>query len=120
MLYEVITKNKITWLRGRGAFVSGGTTWKLEVAGEGGSEPIEARNVIIATGSKARSLPGIEVDNSLICDNEGALAFQFRFDIERQRPHHGFVITSYSIHYTKLYESRYPQGWTPHGWCATR
>ncbi|MDX1376793.1 MAG: dihydrolipoyl dehydrogenase [Burkholderiales bacterium] len=68
-------KNKIAWLRGRGSFVSGGTTWKLEVAGEQGAEQIEARNVIIATGSKARSLPGIEVDNRLICDNEGALAF---------------------------------------------
>jgi len=68
-------KNKITWLRGRGSFVSGGTTWKLEVAGDKGVEAIEARNVIIATGSKARSLPGIEVDNRLICDNEGALAF---------------------------------------------
>jgi len=68
-------KNKITWLRGRGSFVSGGTTWKLEVAGDHGVEAIEARNVIIATGSKARSLPGIEVDNRLICDNEGALAF---------------------------------------------
>jgi dihydrolipoyl dehydrogenase len=68
-------KHKISWLRGRGSFVGGGTTWKLEVAGEQGSETIEARNVIIASGSKARSLPGIEVDNRLICDNEGALAF---------------------------------------------
>jgi dihydrolipoamide dehydrogenase len=32
--------------------------------------------VIIATGSKARALPGIEVDNRVICDNEGALAFE--------------------------------------------
>jgi len=68
-------KNKITWLQGRGSFASGGTTWKLDVAGAQGSEAIEARNVIIATGSKARGLPGIEVDNRLICDNEGALAF---------------------------------------------
>ena len=69
-------KNRISWLRGRGSFVSGGTTWKLEVAGDKGVEAIEARNVIIATGSKARGLPGIEVDNRLICDNEGALAFE--------------------------------------------
>jgi dihydrolipoamide dehydrogenase len=69
-------KNRITWLRGRGSFVSGGTTWKLEVAGDKGSEAIEARNVIIATGSKARALAGIEVDNRLVCDNEGALAFE--------------------------------------------
>ncbi len=31
--------------------------------------------MIIATGSKARHLPGVTVDNHLICDNEGALAF---------------------------------------------
>jgi dihydrolipoamide dehydrogenase len=69
-------KNRITWLRGRGSFVSGGTSWKLQVAGDQGAEQIEARNVIVATGSKARSLPGIEVDNGVICDNEGALAFR--------------------------------------------
>jgi len=64
-------KNKVTWLPGHGKLVSGGTTWKIEVA----SETVEAKNVIIATGSKARHLPGVAVDNRLICDNEGALAF---------------------------------------------
>jgi dihydrolipoamide dehydrogenase len=64
-------KNKITWLQGHGKLVSGGTTWKLQA----GEEPVEAKNVIIATGSKARHLPGIPVDNKVICDNEGALAF---------------------------------------------
>jgi dihydrolipoamide dehydrogenase len=64
-------KNKITWLQGHGKFVSGGTTWKLKA----GDEEVEAKNVIIATGSKARHLPGIPVDNKVICDNEGALAF---------------------------------------------
>jgi dihydrolipoamide dehydrogenase len=64
-------KNKITWLQGHGRLVSGGTTWKLGA----GEEDIEAKNVIIATGSKARHLPGIAVDNRIICDNEGALAF---------------------------------------------
>ncbi len=64
-------KNKITWLQGHGRFLSGGTTWKLQA----GEEPIEARNVIVATGSRARQLPGIPVDNKVICDNEGALAF---------------------------------------------
>ena len=64
-------KNKITWLQGHGRLVAGGTTWKIEVE----KEPVEAKNVIIATGSKARHLPGIPVDNKVICDNEGALAF---------------------------------------------
>jgi dihydrolipoamide dehydrogenase len=64
-------KNKVTWLQGHGRLVSGGTTWKIQVD----SETVEANNVIIATGSKARHLPGIAVDNKTICDNEGALAF---------------------------------------------
>jgi dihydrolipoamide dehydrogenase len=64
-------KNKVTWLPGHGKLVSGGTTWKIEVE----KEAIEAKNVIIATGSKARPLPGVPVDNKVICDNEGALAF---------------------------------------------
>jgi dihydrolipoamide dehydrogenase len=64
-------KNKITWLPGHGKLLSGGTTWKLQA----GEEEVEARNVIIATGSRARHLAGIPVDNKLICDNEGALAF---------------------------------------------
>ncbi|HVL37468.1 MAG TPA: dihydrolipoyl dehydrogenase [Burkholderiales bacterium] len=64
-------KNKVTWLQGHGRFVSGGTTWKLQA----GEEAVEAKHVIIATGSKARHLPGIPVDNRVICDNEGALAF---------------------------------------------
>ena len=64
-------KNKVTWLQGHGKLLSGGTTWKLQA----GEEQVEAKNVIIATGSKARHLPGIPVDNKRICDNEGALAF---------------------------------------------
>ncbi len=64
-------KNKVTWLPGHGKLLSGGTTWKLQA----GEEQVEAKNVIIATGSKARHLPEIAVDNKVICDNEGALAF---------------------------------------------
>jgi dihydrolipoamide dehydrogenase len=29
--------------------------------------------VIVATGSKARHLPGVPVDNEIVCDNVGAL-----------------------------------------------
>src|SRR4051812_40345181 len=64
-------KNKVEWLQGHGKLVSGGTTWKIEA----GKETVEAKNVIIATGSKARALPGVATDNKIICDNEGALAF---------------------------------------------
>ncbi|MFL6574709.1 MAG: dihydrolipoyl dehydrogenase [Burkholderiales bacterium] len=64
-------KNMVTWWPGHGRLVSGGTTWKIQID----SEAVEAKNVIVATGSRARHLPGIPVDNKTICDNEGALAF---------------------------------------------
>ncbi len=64
-------KNKVTWLKGQGTLVSGGTTWKVRA----GEETVEAKNVVIATGSKPRQLPGVTIDNRLVCDNEGALAF---------------------------------------------
>jgi dihydrolipoamide dehydrogenase len=69
-------KNKITWLKGHGRFTgeSSGLV-QLEVQGKDGAEAVVAKNVIIATGSKARHLPGVPVDNKIVCDNEGALAF---------------------------------------------
>jgi dihydrolipoamide dehydrogenase len=71
-------KNKVTWLKGFGSFgsfVSGGESYTIEVKNGDASETVTAKHVIIATGSKARHLPGISVDNVNICDNEGALMF---------------------------------------------
>ncbi len=69
-------KNKITWLKGT-ASLMGEQDGSIVVAvreTEGAEPSISlARNLVIATGSKARHLPGIPVDNELICDNEGAL-----------------------------------------------
>jgi dihydrolipoamide dehydrogenase len=64
-------KNKITWVQGFGKLTGSGDTYTIEV----GKETLQAKHVIIATGSKARHLPNIAVDNEAICDNEGALAF---------------------------------------------
>ena len=65
-------KNKITWLKGHGKLTGKAATgWGVDVGGEA----VEAKCVIIATGSKARHLPGIPVDNVTVCDNIGALAF---------------------------------------------
>ena len=63
-------KNKVTQLNGHGAFVAqidGG--WQIKV----GEEVVEAVQVIVATGSRARHLPGVTVDNKIVCDNIGAL-----------------------------------------------
>ena len=63
-------KNKVTSLSGHGAFVGKeGDLWKVKV----GAEEVLAKQVIVATGSKARHLPGIAVDNQIVCDNIGAL-----------------------------------------------
>jgi dihydrolipoamide dehydrogenase len=64
-------KNKVTWLQGMGKFVNGGDAYTIEV----GKETVQAKYVIVATGSKARHLPDVTVDNEMVCDNEGALAF---------------------------------------------
>src|SRR5689334_3403435 len=68
-------KNKVAWLQGFGRFVSGGDTYTIEVSGAGAKETVQAKYVIVATGSRARQLPNAAVDNELVCDNEGALAF---------------------------------------------
>jgi len=63
-------KNKVTFLAGHGSFVAKTDAgWQVKV----GEEVVEAKQVIVATGSSARHLPGIPVDNKLICDNIGAL-----------------------------------------------
>ncbi len=68
-------KNKVTWIKGFGKLASAGATYGIEISHGDGKETLEAKHVIIATGSKARHLAGITVDNINICDNEGALAF---------------------------------------------
>ena len=69
-------KNKITWVKGHGKFVGNNDSGlQIEVSGEGETEVVAAKNVIIATGSKARHLPNVPVDNKIVADNEGALAF---------------------------------------------
>lgn len=70
-------KNKITWLKGHGKFLGKGEAgWRVEVTGDGSIEEIQATSIIVATGSKARHLPDVPVDNITICDNVGALDFK--------------------------------------------
>ena len=70
-------KNKVTLLAGRGSFVGReNERWQVAVAGtDGKTETVDAKHVIVATGSNPRHLDGISVDNKVICDNAGALSF---------------------------------------------
>ncbi|KQV89239.1 dihydrolipoyl dehydrogenase [Pelomonas sp. Root1237] len=63
-------KNKVTFFHGRGSFVAakdGGYELKA------GEETIAAKQVIVATGSNARALPGVPFDEENILSNDGAL-----------------------------------------------
>ncbi|MCZ2107661.1 MAG: dihydrolipoyl dehydrogenase, partial [Burkholderiales bacterium] len=67
-------KNKVTFFHGRGAFskaVEGG--YEIQVTGKN-AETLVAKQVIVATGSNARPLPGVEFDEQQILSNDGALA----------------------------------------------
>ena len=67
-------KNKVTFFHGRGAFAGkaeGGYT--INVSGPT-TDTITAKNVVVATGSNARQLPGAEFDEKIILSNAGALA----------------------------------------------
>jgi dihydrolipoamide dehydrogenase len=66
-------KNKVTFFHGRASFVKaveGG--YELKVAGAA-EESVVAKQVIVATGSNARALPGAAFDEEKILSNDGAL-----------------------------------------------
>ncbi len=67
-------KNKVTFFHGRGSFAkaaAGGYEIKVTGAAE---ETVIGKQIIIATGSNARALPGAAFDEKLILSNSGALA----------------------------------------------
>ena len=67
-------KNKVSFFHGRGSFAGaaeGGYT--INVSGQT-TDTLTAKNVVVATGSNARQLPGAEFDERLILSNTGALA----------------------------------------------
>jgi dihydrolipoamide dehydrogenase len=70
----LLKKNKITFFHGRGSF-AGRSEAGIEVKVSGAAEDtLTARHVIVATGSNARPLPGVEFDEKRILSNDGALA----------------------------------------------
>ncbi len=71
---SLFRKNKITWLKGAGRLLPGK---KVEVKFADGkpAETFEAENIILATGSAPRSIPGVHIDDDCIVDSSGALDF---------------------------------------------
>ena len=68
----LMKKNKIDVLRGVGRIVSAG---KVEVkAADGAAQVVDAKNIVIATGSDVATLKGIEIDEKRIVSSTGALS----------------------------------------------
>lgn len=68
----LLKKNKVTHIKGKGRITGPG---KVEVAGaDGKTQTLQAKNIVIATGSEPTPLPGIEVDEKRIVTNTGALS----------------------------------------------
>ena len=64
-------KNKVDYVKGWGKILAPG---KVEVAlSEGGSQTLETKNIVIATGSEPSALPFAEVDQKQVVDSTGAL-----------------------------------------------
>src|SRR6201992_1489517 len=63
-------KNKVEWVQGWGRYEGPG---KVSVEKDGKKTMIEASNVLLISGSEARSLPGIETDHKQILTNRSIL-----------------------------------------------
>jgi dihydrolipoamide dehydrogenase len=62
----LMRKNKVDVIKGDAKLQGGG---RIAVNGAQGAQTIEAKNIILATGSEARMLPGLEADQNLVLTN---------------------------------------------------
>jgi len=65
-------KNKIDWIKGTARLAGKG---KVEVT-DGDRQTLEAKEIIIATGSSARSVPGIDIDHRRIVTSDDAIGLK--------------------------------------------
>ncbi|MDG1438252.1 MAG: dihydrolipoyl dehydrogenase [Emcibacteraceae bacterium] len=65
-------KNKVDYVEGRGKVAAAG---KVDVElNAGGSQTLNTKNIVIATGSEVAPLPGIEIDEKIVVSSTGAIA----------------------------------------------
>jgi dihydrolipoamide dehydrogenase len=66
----LMKKNKVTVVMGTATLTGKG---KVSVKTEAGTEELEAKNIVLATGARARELPGLEADGDLVWTYKHAL-----------------------------------------------
>ena len=67
---HLLKKNKVTAIMGEASLAAKG---KVLVKTEKGTETLTAKNIILATGARARQLPGLEADGDLVWAYKDAL-----------------------------------------------
>jgi dihydrolipoamide dehydrogenase len=77
-LKTLVDKNKVTWVAGRGRLDGPNKVRVLQpgddgTPGQGGERVLQATDVIIATGSRVKSLPGLEPDGKRILTSDDVL-----------------------------------------------
>src|SRR5687768_2518993 len=77
-LKTLVDKNKITWIAGRGRLDGPQKVRVLQPAedgtpGKGGERVLQATDVIVATGSRVKSLPGLTPDGKTIVTSDDVL-----------------------------------------------
>ncbi|MWV18304.1 dihydrolipoyl dehydrogenase [Pseudomonas sp. L-22-4S-12] len=65
-------KNKVDWIKGWGRLDGVGRV--LVTAADGSQTELQAKDIVIATGSEPTPLPGVAIDNQRILDSTGALS----------------------------------------------
>ncbi len=75
---SLVKKNEVTWVQGRGRLDGPGKVRVLQAGddgtpGAGGERLLNATDVILATGSRVKSLPGIEPDGTRIVTSDDVL-----------------------------------------------
>jgi dihydrolipoamide dehydrogenase len=66
-------KNKVTWIKGTAKITAPGKI-TVALAENGGAQEIEAKSIVIASGSTVIDLPGIKIDEKRIVSSTGALS----------------------------------------------
>ncbi|MAU54112.1 MAG: dihydrolipoyl dehydrogenase [Roseovarius sp.] len=67
---HLLKKNKVTAIMGEASLPARG---KVQVRTDKGTEELEARHIVLATGARARELPGLEADGDLVWTYKHAL-----------------------------------------------
>jgi dihydrolipoamide dehydrogenase len=69
----LLKKNKIDALHGAARIVAAG---KVEVTGGAGTQTLETKAIVIATGSEVARLKGIEIDEKRVVSSDGGIALE--------------------------------------------